>query len=182
MHVVSILQYTKNNGKLKQPPSSPPQLQLLNKFFTEANGTEYLEDAPLVGVHIATRDTKQLTRATSAPVQNFAASPFIGATVDEICEFAKRNFDSSSIVPETIVILDGATLRDSSTCLLVTPKALSETPGEVRVVRVDFASSLALANGLSFGCLGEEQIDDDLGDDGVVRWPPREESSQAITP
>jgi len=43
---------------------------------------------------------------------------------------------------------------------------------DYRTVRSDFASSLVVLNGIEYGTTGEEQVDDDLGEDGVIRLPP----------
>lgn len=75
------------------------------------------------------------------------------------------------------MILDAQTLRDSSTCLLIMLKVDPDSEevtrdDDYRTVRSDFASSLVVLNGIEYGTTGEEQVDDDLGEDGVIRLPP----------
>lgn len=95
-------------------------------------------------------------------------SPFIGASVDEVRQFAINHFDGENISSSNIVVLDQETL-ESSTCLLVTPKDFPEHEGEYRTVRSEFGQSLSILNAIEFGCAGEDMIGRHVAADGVVR-------------
>ncbi len=143
--------------------------KILNTFFEQANGSRLLEEVGRpVGVLITTRDVASITKATSPPVPAFQ-SPFLGASVDEIRQFARDHLGGGRISDANIVLLDQKTVEDSSTCLLITSKDWPQVPGDFRTVRSDFASSLATLNNIEFGCAGEEYLDDSMAQDGVVR-------------
>ena len=151
--------------------------QCLNKFFAQANAAcrlyEYQEAQ---STFMTSGDVALVEPRTKPPVEGrlLLSWPFLGYSLNQIIDFARRRLHRTYLSPTNIIVLDQRSNEDM-TCLLLSRIVSSGDARDFVQTRSDFESSVVVLKTIEAGCGGTAQLDTDyIGCDGVLRISVRD--------